>query len=203
MVLLGVWAVASQRALKGRGWKVRKSQGRVSVCMWGAPEPGISDCALKRKRAVGCAEDGSAVGKPLVLPILWFRSVAQSCSTLWDPMDGSTPGFPIHHQLLELTQTHVHRVSDAIQPSHPLSSPSPPAFNLCQHQGFFQMSQNHIKWPKYWSFSFSISPSSEHSGLISFTIDWFDLAVPRTLKSLLQHHSSNASILRLSAFFTV
>ena len=114
------------------------------------------------------------------------------------------PGFPVHHQLLEFTQTHVHWVSDAIQPSHPLSSPSPPAFNLPQHQGLLNESALCIRWPKYWSFSFNISPSNEHSGLISFGMDWLDLlAVQGTLKSLLQHHSSKASILRPSAFFTI
>ena len=115
------------------------------------------------------------------------------------------PGFPVHHQLPELTQTHVHPVSDAIQPSHPLSSPSPPTFNLCQHQGLFQgVSSLCIRWPKYWSFSFSISPSNEHSGLISFRVDWLDLlGVQATLKSLLQHHSSKASIFPRSAFFIV
>ena len=100
-----------------------------------------------------------------------LSSVAQSCPTLCDPMDCSTPGFPVHHKLLELTQTHVHRVGDAIQPSHPLSSPSPPTFNLSQHQGLFNESVFCIRWPKYWSFSFSISLSSEYSGLISFRID--------------------------------
>ena len=115
-------------------------------------------------------------------------------------MDYSTPGFPVHHQLLELTQTH--RISYAIQPSHPLSSPSPPAFNPSQHQGFSKESVLHIRWSKYWSFSFSISPSNEYLGLISFRIDWLDLlAVQGTLGSLLQHHSSKASILRCSAFF--
>ena len=119
-------------------------------------------------------------------------------------MDCSTPGLPVHHQLLELTQTHVHWVSDAIQPSHPLSPPSPPTFNLSQHQGLFQESVLHIRWPKYWSFSFSISPSNEYSGLISFRMDWLDLfAVQGTLKSLLQHHSSKASILCCLAFFIV
>ena len=112
-------------------------------------------------------------------------------------MDCSTPGFPVHHQLPELTQTHVHRVGDAIQPSHPLSSPSPPAIRV-----FSKESVLCIKWPKYWSFS--ISPSNEYSGLISFRTDWFDLlAVQGTLKSLLQHHSSKASILWHSAFFIV
>ena len=112
-------------------------------------------------------------------------------------------GFPVHHQLPELTHSHVHWVGDAIQPSHPLSSPSPPAFNLSKHQGFSKESVLHIRWPEYWSFSFRISPSSEYSELISFRIDWLDLlAVQGTLKSLLQHHSSKASIL-CSAFFMV
>ena len=116
-------------------------------------------------------------------------------------MSCSTPGFPIHHQLLEIAQTHVRRVGDAIQPSHPLLSP-PPAFNLSQHQGLFNESIICIRWPKYWNFSFSISPSNEHPGLSSFRIDWFDLlAVQETFKSLLQYHSSKASILRHSAFF--
>ena len=119
-------------------------------------------------------------------------------------MDCSTPGFPVHHQLLQLAQTQVHWVSDAIQLSHPLSSPSPPALNLCQRRVFFSESVLHIRWPKYWSFSFSITPSNEYLGLISFRIDWFDfLAVWETLKSLLQHHSSKASILQCSAFFMV
>ena len=119
-------------------------------------------------------------------------------------MDYSTPGFPIHHQLPELAQTHIHRVGDATQPSHPLLSPSPSAFNFIQHQGLFSESVLHIRWPKYWSFSLSISPSNEYAGLISFRIDWLDLlAVLGTPKSLFQHHSSKASVLQRSAFFTV
>ena len=119
-------------------------------------------------------------------------------------MDCSPPGLPVHHQLLELTQIHVRWVGDAIQPSHPLSSPSPPAFNLSQNQGLFQQSVLHIWWPKYWSFSFSISASDDYSGLISFRMDWLDLfAIQGTLKSLLQHHSSRASVLQCSAFVTV
>ena len=109
-----------------------------------------------------------------------------------------------YHQLPELAQTHVHRDGDAIQPSHPLSSPSPPAFNLSQLRVFSNESALCIRWSKYWSFSFSISPPNEYSGLISFRIDWLDLlAVQGTLKSLLQHHSSKASILWCSAFFIV
>ena len=87
-------------------------------------------------------------------------------------MNRSTPGLPVRHQLPESTQTHVHRVGDAIQPSHPLSSPFPPALNLYQHQGLFQWSALCIRWPKYRSFNFNISPSSEHPGLISFRVDW-------------------------------
>ena len=130
-------------------------------------------------------------------------SVTQLCLTLCDPMNRSMPGLPVHHQLPEFTHTHVHWVGDAIQPSHPLSSPSPPALNLSQHQGLFKWVLC-IRWPKYWSFSFNISPSNEHSGPNSFRIEWLDLlAVHRTLKSLLQHHSSKASILQHSAFLIV
>ena len=119
-------------------------------------------------------------------------SVTQSCPAFCNPLDCSIPGFPVHHQLTEFTQTDVHRVDDAMQPSHPLSSPSPPAFNLSQHQGLFSESVLHTRWPTYWSFSFSISPSNEHSGLISFRTDWLALlAVQGTLKRLLQHYSSN------------
>ena len=129
-----------------------------------------------------------------------FSSVAQSCPTVCDLVDCSTPGFPVHHQLPEFIQTHVQCVGVAIQPSHLLSSPSPPSFNFSQYQGLFKW----VRWPKYWSFSFSISPSNVYSELISFRMDWLDLlAVQGTLKSLLQHHSSKASIPRHSAFFTV
>ena len=119
-----------------------------------------------------------------------FSLVSQSCPTLCDPMDCSTPDLPVHHQLKEFTQTHVHWVIDAIQPSHPLSSPFLPAFSFSQH------GQN------YWSFN--ISTSNEYSGLISFRMDWVALlAVQGTVKSLLQYHSSKASILRHSAFFII
>ena len=124
-----------------------------------------------------------------------FSSVAQACLTLCDPMDCSTPGLPVYHQLLDFTQADVHRVGDAIQPSHPLLSPSPPApppsISVFSNESTLRM-----KWPKYWSFSFSISSSNEHPGLISVRMDWLELlAVQGTLKSLLQHHSSKASIL--------
>ena len=134
---------------------------------------------------------------------LQFSSVAQSCLTLCDPMNCSTPGLPVHHQLPEFTQTHVHRVRDAMQPSHPPSFPFLPAANPYQHQSLFQWVNTSMKWPKYWSFSFNIIPSKEIPGLI-FRMDWLDLlAVQGTLKSLLQHHSSKTSIPRRSAFFTV
>ena len=119
-------------------------------------------------------------------------------------MDCSMPGLPVHHQLTEFTQTHVHWVRDAIQPVHPLLFASPPTFILSQHEVFSNESVLRIRWPKYWSFSFSISPSNEHPGLISFRMDRLDLlAVQGTLKSLLQYHSSKASILWHSAFFIV
>ena len=111
------------------------------------------------------------------------------------PWNRSTPGLPVHHQLPEFTQNHVHRVGDAIQPSHPLS----PSIRV-----FSNKSNLRKRWPKYWSFSFRIIPSKEHPGLISFRMDWLDLlALQGTLKSLLQHHSSKALTLWCSAFFTV
>ena len=133
----------------------------------------------------------------IIFKSVQFSSVTQSCPTLCDPMNRSMPGLRVHHQLPEFTQTHVHRVSDAIQPSH-LCRPLlllpliPPSIRVFSNESTLQM-----RWPKYWSFSFSISPSNEHPGLISFRMDWLDiLAVQGTLKSLLQHHSSKASILQ-------
>ena len=133
-----------------------------------------------------------------------FSSAAQSCLTLCDPVNRSTPGLPVYHQLPEFTQTHGHRVGDAIQPSHsnrplPLLPPIPPRIRVFSNESTLRM-----RWLKYWSFSFSIILSKEHPGLISFRMDWLDLlAVQGTLKSLLQHHSSKTSILQCSAFFTV
>ena len=151
-----------------------------------------------------CLSHVSCIGRWTLNHQHHLSSVAQSCPTLCDPMNHSTPGLPVQHQLPEFTQTQVHWVSEAIQPSHHLSSLSPPALNLSQHQRLYSKeSALRIRWPKYWSFSFNISPSNEHPGLISFRMDWLDLlAVQRTLKSLLQHHSSKASILWHSAFFT-
>ena len=133
-----------------------------------------------------------------------FISVTQSCPTLCDLMDCSTPGFPVHHQLPELTQTYVHQGGHAIQYlilCHPLLLPPSifPSIRVFSNEPVLR-----IRWPKYWSFSFNISPFNEYSGLISFRMDWLDLLeVQRTFKSLLQHHSSKASLLRCSAFFIV
>ena len=119
-------------------------------------------------------------------------------------MDCSIPGLPVYHQHLEFTQTHILWVGDTIQTSHPLSSPSPPTFNLSQHQDLFQRVNSLKQVVRYWSFSVSFSPSNEYSGLISFRTDWLDLlAVQGTLKSLLQHPNAKVSILQCSAFFIV
>ena len=156
-----------------------------------------------RPKLLGWSKSNCNFG-PWILNHYQLSSVTQSCPTLCDPVNCSTPGLPVHHQLPEFTQTHVHQVGDAIQPSHPLLSPSPlppipPSIRVFSNESTLRM-----RWPKYWSFSFSISPSKEHPGLISFRIDWLDLlTVQGTLKSLLQHHSSKAPILQCSAFFTV
>ena len=140
----------------------------------------------------------------LCISVSVFSSVTQSCLTLCDPMNHSTPGLPVHHQLLEFTQTLVHWVGDAIQPSHLLRPLLLPPLILPSIRVFSNESVLQIRWPKYWSFSFNISPSSEYSQLISFRMDWLDLLeVQGTLKSLLQHHNKSASILQRSFFFIV
>ena len=123
---------------------------------------------------VGESKAELLIGKCFNLSVQ-FSSVAQSCPTLCDPMNHSMPGLPVHHQLPEFTQTHIHRVGDAIQPSHPLSSPSPPAPIPPSMRVFSNESTLRMRWPKNWSFSFSIIPSKEHPGLISFRMDWLDL----------------------------
>ena len=159
---------------------------------------------MKKRREMYSVDLTSAIlteGWVQSLSVL-FSSVTQSCPTLCDPMDCSMPGFPVHHQLPELAQTHVYQVGDAIQPPHPLLPPSLPVFSLSEHQGLFQwVSSSHqmakVLELQHQSFQW-------YSGLISFRIDWLDLlAVEGTLKSLLQHHSSKASILQCSTFFTV
>ena len=147
---------------------------------------------LKKKQDLNSTEAGK-------IQHTGFSSVTQSCLTLGNPTHCSTPGFPVHHLLPELAQIHVHWVGDAIQPSHPLLSPSIfPSIKI-----FSSESVLCIRWPKYWSFSFSISPFSEYSGLIFFRVDWLDLLAVQGTLSLLQHHSWKASILQCSAFFMV
>ena len=146
----------------------------------------------------GCHTQGMAIGIIVLFTILWwlsllfqFSSVSQSCPTLCDPMNHSTPGLPVHHHLPEFTQTRVHRVRDAIQPSHPLLSllllpPIPPSIRVFSSESILLM-----RWPKYWSSNFSIISSKEIPGLISFRMNWLDLlAVQGTLKSLLQQRST-------------
>ena len=137
---------------------------------------------------------------------MWFQGVHFSsvtqCTIVCDTMNRSMPGLPVHHQLPESIQTHVHWVGDAIHHSHPLSSPSPPAPNLSQHQGLFKWVSSSHQVAKVLEFQLQHHPSNEHSGLISFRMDWLNLlAVQGTLKSLFQYHSTKASILRCSAFF--
>ena len=160
------------------------------------PPPAVSPGGSHGQRSlVGCSPWGRKE----------FSSV-QSLSRVWL---FATPWTAARQASLSITnpdftQTHVHRVGDAVQPSHPLSSPSPPAFNLSQHQGLFKWVSSLHQVARVLSFSFSISPSNANSGLISFRMDWLDLlAVQGTLKSLLQHHSSKASVFRHSAFFIV
>ena len=136
--------------------------------------------------------------------VISISSVAQSCPTLCNPINCSMPGLPVNHQLLEFTQTHVHWVGDAIQPSRPLSSPYSPAFNLSQHQGLFKWVSSSHEVAKILEFQLQHQSFQWTPGLISLRMDWLDLlAVQGTLKSLLQHHSSKAPILQHSAFFTV
>ena len=142
--------------------------------------------------------------RPHLLRDCCCYSVAQPCLSLCDPMNCSMPGFPVLHYLPKYVQTHVHWVNDTIQSSHLLSPHSPPVLNVSQHQSLSHELSLHIRWPKYWSFSFSSSPWNEYSGLISFRIDWFDLrAVQGTFRSLFQPHSSKAPILWCSTFFKV
>ena len=158
----------------------------------------FQNCSLKKKKM---PEWASLLNQ---FRSVQFSSVAQSSPTLHDPMDCSTPGLPVHHHLPKFTQTHVHWVSDAIQPFHLLLSLLLPPSIFPSIRVFSNESVLHIRWPKYWSFSFNLSLSNEYSRLISFRTDWlYLLAVQRTLKSLLQHHSSKASILRHLAFFII
>ena len=136
--------------------------------------------------------------------ICWISPVAQSCPTICNPMDCGMPGFPVHHQLPELAHAHFHQVGDAIQPSYPLSSLSPPTFSLCQHQDLFQWVSSSYQMAKVLELQLQHQSLQWIFRIDSFRIDWFDLlAVQGTLKSLLQHHSSEASVLWRSAFFMI
>ena len=161
----------------------------------------FSTCANLRAGKMDCIIFNNTTRKGswrlAVKPGICCCSVTKSCLTVWDPMNHSTPGLPVHHQLPESTQTHFRWVSDAIQPSHPPLPPSPFALRV-----FSNESTLCIRWPKYWSFSFSISPSSEYSRLISSKIDWFDLfALQGTLNILLQNHNSKFNSLLLNLLY--
>ena len=175
-------------------WKIDWTAPLVCLCLSSPGSPLTSPITV-------IAQPDPPTSQWPVLTGPWNPKADQSVQlspTLFNPMDCSTPGFPVHHQLLELAHTHSHWVNDVIQPSHPLSSVFPSI------RIFSSESVLCIRWPKYWSFSFSINPSNEYSGLISFRIDWLDLLVIQgTLKSLLQHHSSKASVLQWSAFFVI
>ena len=174
-------------------------------CWWAVE---IKLLRSQRRVHTWCETDAERLGRTLTMfpakSSVQFSSIALSRPTLCNPMDCSKPGFPVHHHLLKLSQSHVHWVGDAIEPSHPLSSPLLLPSVFPSIRVFSNESILYIRWPKYWNFSFSISPSNEYLGQISFRIDWFDLlAAQGTLKNLLQHHSSKASTLWHSAFFIV
>ena len=155
-----------------------------------------SECLIKHHSSKGPVSNSTLTSH--------CYSFTKSCPTHFNPMGCIMPGFPVLHCLPEFAQTHVHWANDAIQPSHSLSLLSPPALNPSSIRVFSNEWALCIRWPKYWSFSFSISPSNEYSGWISLRIDWFDLlAVQWTLQNLLQHHYLKASMLWCSAFFMV
>ena len=179
----------------GAGGAGAGSEATHKTCLFGSSHVAVHLATILCSETLACYHCLSSVQ---------FNSFTQSCLPPCNPMDCSMPGFPVYHQLLELAQTHIHRVGDAIQPSRPLSSPLLLPLIFPSIRVFSSESALRIRWPKYQSFSFSISPSNEYSGLISFRMDWLVLlAVQGTLKSLLQHHSSKASIHWCSAFFMV
>ena len=164
-----------------------KAKGEPKITQWGLRSPRVymSLERLKKKTVQGWKSGVFLRFRGTVQ----FSSVTQSCLTLCNPMNCSTPGLPVHHQLPEFTQTHVHQVGDAIQPSYPPSSPTPPAPNPSQHQSLSNESALGMRWPKYWSFSFSIRPSNEHPGLISFRMDWQSKGLSRVFsKTTVQKH---------------
>ena len=157
----GAWWAAVCGVAQSRTWLKRLSSSSQYFCLKNSMDRGASWATVWVTKRHNWATNTH---------ISQFSSVTQSCPTLSNPMDCSKPGFPVHHQLLEIAQIHVHWIGDAIQPSHPLSSPSP-AFNISQQEGLFQRAVLRIRWPKYWNFSCRISPSNEYSGLISFRFD--------------------------------
>ena len=161
-----------------------------------SPTPGVHSDSCPSSQWCHPAISSSAVPISSCPPIPPSIRVLSNESTLCNPMDCSTPGFPVHHQLPELAQTYFHWIGDAIQPSHPLSSSCPPVFNLSQHQDLFQWVSSAHQVPKYWSFSFSSSPPNEYLGLISYRIDWLNpLAVQEALFSNTQFKSINSYVL--------
>ena len=176
--------------------QVPSQQGRTSLPVCISRGEGSS----RKEQPPGNSTLGD-ISPPRNPPELWCCSVAKTRPTLWDHMNCSMPGFPVLHCLLEFAQTHVYWVDHAIQPSQPLSSPSLQPSLFPNIRVFSNELILGIRWPKYWSVSFSISSSNEYSQLIFFRIDWFDLAVQGTLKSLLQHHNLKASVFQCSAFF--
>ena len=182
-------------------WKKSSSSGRCAVficsvslaCLWSSVFSLEHSSGYLTSRTWAVLK---TTGLVLCRMFIYCCLVTKSCLTLCDPMDCSMQGFPVHHQLLKLAQTHVHWLGDNIQPSHPLSSPSAPAFKLSQHQGLFPWVSSSHKGAKVLELQLQHQPSNEYSGLISFRIDRLDLlAVQGTLKSLLQHHSLKALIL--------
>ena len=197
-----------QRSLTGHSLQGRKELGttKVTLCTetqdffaWGSCALGTvkHECGSAAWLVGTLSAQGVQVhGLPPPQELWNSIQFIQSCLTICDPMDSSKPGSPVYHQLPEVTQSHVHRVNDAIQPSHPLYRLLLPPSIFSSIRDFSNELVLRIKWPKYWRFSFSISPSNEYSGLISLRIGWFDLLAGQgTLKSLLQHHSSKTSIL--------
>ena len=174
------WTTVHQASLSMGFFQVRILEWvAISSSRGDLPYPGTEPISPASPALAGAFFITVPPGKHHYIPSVQFSSVAQSCLTHCDPMNCSTPGLPVHHQLPEFTQTHVHQVSDAIQPSHPPLSPSPPAPNPSQHQrdsnDFANESTLRMRWPKYWSFSFSIIPSKQIPGLPSFRMDWLDL----------------------------
>ena len=161
---------------------------------WWAAISGVAQCQTPLKRLSSSSSSSRD-------SVQFSRSVMSD--SLRPHESQHVPGLPVHHQLLEFTQTHVHRVDDAIQPSHPLSSPSPPAFNFPSIRVFSSESALHMRWPKYWSFSFSISPLNTQDWSPLGWIGWISLQSKELSRVFSQHHDSKASILLRSAFFTV